>query len=185
MGMLQGYINHRIIYGRKGNIKAMVSDNPFKTNTLSQLLFALLTVALTTSVYAEDDDQLQKEFINPSGTSFSNVVTVSKNGVKTIYVSGQVGFFEGKLPQGFSGQVDNVFKNLAFQLEAVGASLSDIVKTNVYIVGLDAEKLKAFNAVRAKHLIGEGLPASTLLGIQALVFPGLQIEIEAVAVIDE
>ena len=114
----------------------------------------------------------------------TSVVTVSKNGIKTIYVSGQVGFFEGKLPQDFSEQADNAFKNLDIQLKSAGASFGDVVKTNVYIVGLDSEKLRAFNIVRAKHLTNENLPASTLLGIQALVFPGLLVEIEAIAVVE-
>lgn len=50
-------------------------------------------------------------------------------------------------------------------------------------MGLDGEKTKAFNEARTKFLGKEDMPASTLLGIQALVYPGFKIEIEAIAVI--
>jgi|TARA_B100001964_G_scaffold220538_1_gene263753 enamine deaminase RidA (YjgF/YER057c/UK114 family) len=137
------------------------------------------------SAMAAESSSLEKEFINPAGSSFTNVVTVSNGGVKTLYISGQVGFSGNQLPDDFSQQVENAFSNLRQQLEDAGAELSDIVKTNVYIVDLDREKVAAYSAVRATHFPQQDQSASTMVGVTALAFPGLAVEIEAVAVVED
>ncbi len=134
---------------------------------------------------AAESSTLEKEFVNPVGSSFTNVVTVSNGGVKTLYISGQVGFSGNQLPDDFSQQVENAFTNLQQQLEDAGAGLSDIVKTNVYIVDLDREKVAAYSAVQGTHYPQQDQPASTMVGVTALVFPGLAVEIEAVAVVED
>ncbi|HAJ77189.1 MAG: RidA family protein [Gammaproteobacteria bacterium] len=158
------------------------------------LAFTLATVALgflsqqnwfVPPILAAESNTLEKEFVNPVGSSFTNVVTVSNGGVKTLYISGQVGFAGNQIPDDFSQQVENAFVNLRQQLEDAGAELSDIVKTNVYIVDLDREKVAAFSAVRARHFPQQDQPASTMVGVTALVFPGLAVEIEAVAVVED
>ena len=52
-------------------------------------------------------------------------------------------------------------------------------------MGLDGKTTKALNEARTKYLGKEDMPASTLLGIQALIHPNLKIEIEAIAVTQE
>ena len=132
---------------------------------------------------AEATTTLQKQFISSPSASYSNAVTVSAGDITTIYISGQVGFLNGELPQDFTKQTENMFENLSLQLKAAGASLNDIVKTNIYIVNLDAEKFKIFSAVRKQYFTQTDMPASTLVGVQALVYPSIHIEIDAVAVI--
>jgi len=131
----------------------------------------------------EESVGFKKKFVNPYESNFSNVVTISSGGTTTLHVSGQVGFLDGELPEEFARQAENAFENIARHLAAAGANLKDIVKINVYIVGLDGEKTKAFNEARTKFLGEEDMPASTLLGIQALIHPSFKIEIEAIAVI--
>ena len=58
----------------------------------------LLVLMMGNSAFAAD---LETEFIN-SSTTFSQVATVSSNGVKTIYVSGQVGIRDGEIPDSVS-----------------------------------------------------------------------------------
>ena len=131
---------------------------------------------------AAESNALEKEFLNPVGTSFSNVVTVSHGGIKTIHISGQVGFAGNEVPEDFGQQVENAFANLRQELADAGANFADIIKTNTYIVNLDSEKLAAYSSIRAQHFSQENPPASTLIGVSALVFPNLLVEIEATAV---
>ena len=131
---------------------------------------------------AVESNVLEKEFLNPVGTSFSNVVTVSYGGLKTIYISGQVGFAGNEVPEDFGQQVENAFANLRQELADAGANFADIIKTNTYIVNLDSEKLTAYSSIRSQHFSQENPPASTLIGVSALVFPNLLVEIEATAV---
>ncbi len=153
------------------------------SSTLTAWAFVMALVA-GHSVAAETSSQL-KEFINPYGSSFTNVVTVNHGGVKTLYISGQVGFLDGDLPDDFGQQVENAIANLARQLEDAGADLTDVVKTNIYIVDLNGEKVRAYSAARGRHFDHQNQPASTLVGVTALAFPGLKVEIEAVAVVEQ
>ena len=136
------------------------------------------------SVAAETSSQL-KEFINPSGSGFTNIVTVNLGDVKILYISGQVGFLDGNLPDDFGQQAENAMVNLARQLEDAGADLTDIVKTNIYIVDLNPEKVRAYRDARVRYFDHQNLPASTLVGVTALAFPGFKVEIEAVAVVEQ
>ena len=128
---------------------------------------------------------LETEFIN-SSTAFSQVATVSSNGVKTIYVSGQVGVRDGEIPDSFAEQIDIVFSNMVVQLEAAGANMTDVIKLTGFIVDMDEERRAAYSESRARYFPAENPPpASTLIGVSGLVIPALQVEVEAVAVIKD
>ena len=70
-------------------------------------------------------------------------------------------------------------------LKAAGASFGDVVKMNLYVVGLRPELVPLLREVRARHVNREGPPASTLVGVSALAGADWLIEIEAVAVVPE
>jgi enamine deaminase RidA (YjgF/YER057c/UK114 family) len=127
------------------------------------------------------------QFLNPptlSPTSgWTHVVTVT--GGKTIYVSGQVsvdarGEVVGK--GDLRKQTQQAFENIKHALAAVGASFKDVVKTNLYVVGLKPEQVPVIREVRSRYVSAEHPPASTLVGVSALVGADWLIEIEAVAV---
>ena len=127
---------------------------------------------------------LETEFIN-SNAAFSQVASVHSNGVKTIYVSGQVGIRDGEIPNSFIEQMDIVFSNMARQLEAAGASMSDVIKLTGFVVNMDAERRTVYSEVRARYFSAQSPPpASTLIGVSELVSPNLLVEVEAVAVIE-
>lgn len=129
--------------------------------------------------------ELETEFIN-SNQNFSQVATISSNGVKTVYVSGQVGVRNGEVPESFAEQVDIVFSNIASQLEAAGATLSDVIKLTSFIVNIDSGRIAAYSEVRTRYFpAGDPVPASTVVGVSGLVFPALQVEVEAIAVMEE
>jgi enamine deaminase RidA (YjgF/YER057c/UK114 family) len=69
-------------------------------------------------------------------------------------------------------------------LAAAGATLSDVVKQNTYIVNLNAEALPVIREVRGQYFPAENPPASTLVGVTALAFADLLIEVEVIAVVD-
>ena len=134
------------------------------------------------SVIAAD---LATEFIN-SSTTFSQVATVASNGVKTIYVSGQVGVRDGEIPDSFAEQIDIVFANMAEQLAAADAIMADVIKLTGFIVDLDAKRRSAYSEARARYFSADNPPpASTVIGVSGLVIPALQVEVEAIAVVED
>jgi len=110
---------------------------------------------------------------------------VGATGGKTIYISGQVGINSSGEVVGkgdLRAQTEQAFQNIAIALAAAGASFRDVVKTNLYVVGLHPEHVPIIREVRSRYVSGDYPPASTLVGVSALVGPDWLIEIEAVAV---
>ena len=129
---------------------------------------------------------MKTEFIN-SSQGFSNVAVTTANGVKTIYVAGQVGWAEGASEPGadIAAQAEIAFTNLVKQLKAAGASPGDLIKTNVYIKEIDRDKVQAVGAAQAKVLQLDPMPVSTWVGVTGLVYPQLLLEVEGIAVVEE
>ena len=100
----------------------------------------------------------------------------------TIYVSGQVAFnADGKLvgKGNIKAQTRQVFRNIKAILAAAGAKMEHIVKINTYIT--DANKFMDMLEARG-DVFGNNPPASTAVVVAGLAFPGLLIEVEAIAV---
>ena len=100
----------------------------------------------------------------------------------TIYVSGQVAYDANGTLVGegdMRAQTRQVFNNIKAVLAAAGAGMEDIIKINSYIT--DAGKFMDMLEVRSE-IFGANPPASTAVVVQALAFPGLLIEVEAIAV---
>jgi 2-iminobutanoate/2-iminopropanoate deaminase len=66
-------------------------------------------------------------------------------------------------------------------LAAAGSKPDDVVRVTVYM--RDVTQRAAMNAAR-KDFFGDHRPASTLLGVNALVEPEVLIEVDAVAVLE-
>jgi len=133
---------------------------------------------------------MEKKFINPPTLStprgYTHVVTAT--GGKMVFIAGQVawdakGEIVGK--GDLRAQATQVYENLKAALAAAGATFTDVVKMNTYIVNFKAADLPVIREVRAKYFLQENLPASTLVGVQALAVDGLLIEIEVIAMIKE
>ena len=132
------------------------------------------------------------DHLNPdtlfASPAFTQVVTAS--GSRTIYVSGQVAWDkdDGLVGEGdFAAQAKKAYENLAAALDAAGATPDDVAKTTVYIVDYsasDPSMRHALDDARSAIFNGPKPPASTLIGVQALAFRGLMIEVEAIAVLD-
>lgn len=129
------------------------------------------------------------EHLTPEGLFKPAVFTqvVVATGRRMVFISGQVSMdAEGNLVADgdLAGQSKQVYNNLSKALSAVGAKPSHVVKLTTYVVGYRPDMLPAMGAARTAVLGTTDLPASTLVGVQALAQPGYLIEVEAIAVID-
>ncbi|RRQ48739.1 RidA family protein [Maribacter algicola] len=122
--------------------------------------------------------QLTKSYIDP-GPGYSQAVVVEANGIKTIHISGQVG-----TGPNFESQFKEALEGLLKTLEHSGASFDDVVKYNTYIVDYQPAYLDTFRTVRKQLLGDKDMPASTLVGVQALGLPEWKVEIDAIAVVE-
>lgn len=130
-----------------------------------------------------------KEYINPASLSnppgYTHVVTVT--GGTTLYISGQIALDrEGNLvgEGDFRAQAEQVFRNLGSALAAAGATFEDVIKLNFYILDYQPDYRFTIREVGSQFLSSGHRPASTLVGVAALAFEGLLLEVEAVAVIE-
>lgn len=120
----------------------------------------------------------------PSPPTYSQAVVA--RGQRTIFVSGQVSVDQsGQLvgPDDLAGQARQALANVRRALAAAGASPADITKMTTYVVGYRPEHLPAIREARRLEF-GDIRPASTLVGVEALVQPGFLIEVEVIAVRD-
>ena len=81
-------------------------------------------------------------------------------------------------------QARQVLANLTEALAAAGASLTDVLKTTVYVASADRADLVAVWAV-ISAAFGDHDAPSTLLGVAALGYDGQLVEVEAVALISD
>ena len=97
-----------------------------------------------------------------------------------VYCSGQIPLdpSTGELLEGnISAQTDLVLKNLAAVLEAAGGSLSNVVKTTVFLS--DMGNFVGMNEVYARHF-GDHRPARAAVAVRTLP-KNVDVEIDAVA----
>jgi 2-iminobutanoate/2-iminopropanoate deaminase len=97
-----------------------------------------------------------------------------------VFCSGQIPIDPGtgEMVTGDIGaQTDQVLKNVAAVLEAAGASLSNVVKTTVFLA--DMGDFAGMNEVYAKHF-GDHPPARAAVAVKTLP-KNVDVEIEAIA----
>jgi enamine deaminase RidA (YjgF/YER057c/UK114 family) len=134
---------------------------------------------------------MRKQYLNPKeifhSPFFTHTTTVS-GPAKIVYVSGQVsydrdGFVIGR--DDVRAQAEQVFKCLTHNLKAAGASWSDVVKLNAYMVKMSTDAVNLYREVRSRYLDAKRMPASTLVGVKRLVHEDLLLEVEVIAAVEE
>ena len=121
---------------------------------------------------------------NPPGLWSSPRLTqiVEVHGARMVYLSGQApadASYKVNSPN-FRDQANAVYDNIETALQAVGASLPNIVKTTTYLT--DAANLKDLREVRlARYKNLQAPPANTLLIVSRLAEPEFLVEIDVVA----
>jgi len=98
-----------------------------------------------------------------------------------IWVSGAIGVAaDGSVPEDVGLQADLALASIDACLTAAGAGAMHVMKVNVYLT--DVNDRAKINPARQRYF-GEHRPASTLVGVTALVLPGAKVEIEVTAVL--
>jgi len=99
---------------------------------------------------------------------------------------GKLLFISGQGPRDMEADVETqirqTFEQIRELVDAAGGSIRHIVMIRAYFLNM-ARDLAAFRKVRQEFLV-EPFPAATAVGVTELAVPGLQVEIEAVAVLD-
>ncbi len=99
----------------------------------------------------------------------------------TIYVSGAVGIDEnGKIVSdvNVATQIRQAYRNISRSLEALGASLKDVVAETVYVT--DLEDARASGEIKKAY---DGLqpPTRTVVEVSRLALPELMVEVTCIA----
>jgi enamine deaminase RidA (YjgF/YER057c/UK114 family) len=125
-------------------------------------------------------------YLNPPSIhppfGYTHVVEVLAG--RPVYIAGQVAMDrDGNLVGAgdLRAQTHQVFANLRAALEAVGATFSDVVKLNYFVV--DASQAPVIREVRDVYIDTDRRPASTLVQVARLFREEFLIEVEAVAVL--
>jgi 2-iminobutanoate/2-iminopropanoate deaminase len=93
-----------------------------------------------------------------------------------LVVSGQLGLADGELVPGIDAQVRQAIANLRELLESEGASLSDVVKTTVFLRHLGTDYAPMNDAYVDEF--GDHRPARSAIGVAELP-RGALVEVEA------
>ena len=141
------------------------------------LLISFVLLSLFSCSRSTEKSPLKIKHINPLN-GYSQIVEVNHNGLRTLYVSGQIAEGETK-----AAQIRGAFLEVENQLKDAGATMKDVVKMNTYIVDYGPEDLAVFREIRRELMGNAEMPASTLVGVSALALPEWMVEIEAVAVL--
>lgn len=98
-----------------------------------------------------------------------------------VFVSGQLPLDENGAIEGgddVEAQARSVFRNIERVLAQADATLSDVVKVNIFM--LDIADIPRIADLR-RELFGDHPPASTAVEVSGLLVPGCKLEINAVA----
>jgi 2-iminobutanoate/2-iminopropanoate deaminase len=111
--------------------------------------------------------------------------TITRGG-KVVWLAGTVGLKDenGKdISNDFEAQVRFIFAKLDKTLKEAGGSLQNMVEMTVYIT--DVANGASFANIRKEFFPSGNYPASSLVTISHLAFPGMAVEISGTAVIGD
>ncbi|MEM8982669.1 MAG: RidA family protein [Pseudomonadota bacterium] len=140
------------------------------------LLIALLAAGCAATTPATDTTVA---FVDPSdgAAPYSRTVRVGQ----TVYISGVLGSRDGRLVEGGIGpETDQALSNIESALADHGASLSNIVKCQVFLA--DIGEFQAMNDVY-KARLQPPRPARTTVAVDLVA--GARIEIDCIAALSE
>lgn len=101
---------------------------------------------------------------------------------RLLFVAGQIALdADGQLvgEGDFEAQTRQVFTNLGRVLELAGMGFENVVQVGVFLT--DIGQLRTYAKVRDEFVNTAAPPASTTVGVTSLAFPGLLVEVNAIA----
>lgn len=101
---------------------------------------------------------------------------------RLLFVAGQIALDENGQLVGegdFEAQTRQVFTNMGRVLELGGMSFENVVQVGVFMT--DIGQLPTYARVRDEFVNTAAPPASTTIGVTSLAFPGLLVEVNAIA----
>ncbi len=109
---------------------------------------------------------------------YSQAIQITEPGA-LIFLSGQIGIdpATGKIAEDIEGQTRQVLKNIKAILEESGSSMSNVIKTTVFLKNMD--HFAAMNAIYAEAF-GDWAPARSAVEVARLP-KDLLVEIEVIA----
>ena len=124
-------------------------------------------------------------YLNPHGTPRFYTHVVVAEGTKLVFISGQVAIKDGVIvgEGDLAVQAEQAFQNLHACLEAADATMQNVTKMTILVVGLRPEYREILHAAYERHLPAVNPPAQTTIGVQALGHPSFMIELEATVVL--
>jgi enamine deaminase RidA (YjgF/YER057c/UK114 family) len=128
-------------------------------------------------------DLEERKFINsPSVGGLEGFTQAIKVG-KRVYLSGQVGVDSNGTIVGadLSSQAQQAFRNVSALMIAAGGTPDDIVRLDIFVVGLKEGDITTIRAAGGSLFTGAHAPAGSVMGVQALPLSGLLIAINATA----
>jgi 2-iminobutanoate/2-iminopropanoate deaminase len=127
------------------------------------------------------EENPHRKALRPEGAPAADVgysPAILAEGRKLLFISGQG---PEDIHADMETQIRQTFDRIGLLLKAGGATFANVVIIRSYWVHL-LRDLDTFRKVRRDYLV-EPYPASTAVGTTELAIPGLELEIEAVAVI--
>jgi enamine deaminase RidA (YjgF/YER057c/UK114 family) len=125
---------------------------------------------------------MQSKAVQPPGVATAAPFyspAIIADGSRVLFISGQG-------PRDFDVDIETQIRQTFEQIQAIvneaGGTVQNLVMLRAYFLNM-ARDLAAFRKVRQEFLV-EPYPAATAVGVSELAVAGLEVEIEAVAVVD-
>jgi enamine deaminase RidA (YjgF/YER057c/UK114 family) len=120
----------------------------------------------------------------PDGTEAAGGYARAVKAGPMVFVAGTTSLNAAGEVQGTDSydQTRITYEKIGAALAKAGAKWSDVVRITAYLTDMD--QADGFSRAHVERFPGTEVPAAALIGIPALLKPGLLIEIEATAVIE-
>ena len=126
-------------------------------------------------------ERVQSEQVGePPAETWSNCLRIG-NQVFIAGMTARSSEFDSIEGAGVYAQARIFFSKIKFLIEAAGGTMADIVKVNIFVTNID-QRQEVWRA-RREFFTGN-FPVSTLVEVSALALPEMEVEVEAVAVLD-
>jgi 2-iminobutanoate/2-iminopropanoate deaminase len=153
-----------------------------RTNTIAFAMAFLLTAASVSAA---------REIVErPAGQQGAFSPAVITKGGKIVWLAGHSALtdLDGKsIAYDFDAQVTVIFKRMEQTLARAGAKLTDLVTLTTFLT--DARLSSRFSEVRRaifeRDFPKKDYPASALITVTGLAAPGMMVEVQGIAVVDD